>query len=192
MSEHIRVLDKIIFVLKALLEGPPNKPVHERILHCIKWKAFARRLVDLYNVLKSSDGTNVRSMRRFETRAVRMFEVVEQLADSSVLDNKSVLRRILSPILGSEEMVAFFRERLGYVEIVKRSVVNDSTIESLEKIFFPLSTLYVNSHKQIEKSMGRVILNKCPLGEDEMKLRAFLELSLERVIETTVSELACE
>ena len=187
-SEHIRVLDQIIFMLKALLEGPPNKPVHERILNCIKWKAYGRRLEDLYAVLKAAGRTKIRSMRRFETRAVLMFEVVEQLLDSSVLDHKSELRRILSPILNSEEMVAFYRERLGYVEVVKTSLVADVTIEQIEKIYFPLSTLYVNSLKHIEKSMGRVILNKCPLGEDETKLRVWLDLSLELVIETTVSE----
>eukprot|EP01052_Picozoa_sp_SAG31_P049650 SAG31_NODE_10970_length_1077_cov_1.502045_1_plen_327_part_01 len=184
-TEHIRVLDQLIFMLRALLEGPPTLAVHTRILNCVKWSAYATQLLDMYAVLVTS-GLGHRSLRRFNDRAVHMWAVVQELMESTVLEDDMATRKLLHPVLQYADMVEYFMSQTCCVEIQK----DIGKTRTLEKLYFPKPALYVVTHRHIQKTLGREILNKCPLDDDENKLSVFMELCLERAVETTVVETA--
>lgn len=69
-TDHVRVLDKAVFVLHALLEGPPNLAVQQRVLSCIKWNSYARSLKSMHAILEQDAADQPREIRRFSDRAV--------------------------------------------------------------------------------------------------------------------------
>ena len=151
-TEHINVLDRIIFVLTSLMEGPPDKMVQERVLDCIKWQAFAQLLWDMYVIIRGEPHS--RSLRRFSDRAVMMFSIATELVGSSVIEDMERVQRILAPVFSKTEMKDFFRDRLCSVEAVKESVQNDVTVVTMQKVFFPKPMLYVTKSKQLEQSIA--------------------------------------
>ena len=158
------MLDKVVFVLRSLLEGPPNAAVQERVLSTIKWKSYARRLTSMYMILNLKAADPPRSMRRFNDRAVIMFSIVELLAKSTVLANPLGVILALQPVFigpdgKSAAMVEFYRSRLCFVEVLVPSV-DDSMSDKLEIVYFPRPTLYVVPHSHIEADMRKNILNK--------------------------------
>eukprot|EP01052_Picozoa_sp_SAG31_P011823 SAG31_NODE_679_length_12887_cov_3.259540_6_plen_604_part_00 len=185
-NEQILVLDKLIFLLQALLEGPPSGVVHKRMVQCISWHAYAGHLHDMYQVLRSIG--KIRSARRFNDRAVQMWAVVQQLLETSALGEDVDVRRELHPVLLHTDMVNYYNSCVCGVEVFMPT--SDGYDAILEKVYFPKPILHVVSHRQLKKNMGEQILNKCPLDDDETKLREFQELCLEHAVDVSSTELA--